>query len=259
VADMRTVRPVTKSIAFTNQGTIAAGIWHYYRVEIPTNVPGWRVQLICSNSIYPDLYLQRAQSPTLTSFFKRSQSQTNDIIALTSGEATPGAYIIGVYQPLGTSSYTLSGELIYLTTLAWDPGTTHLGAQVYTNQATNTVDAYFKITTQNTALAAWRTALNVITGEAAIYLAKGYLPSMGSNLFKSELAGSDGFVVGGSSFNAGEDWYYMVRATPGSQWTLVTGEPFMADLGTLTSPSAPKACGISKPRFRRARWPGVSG
>ena len=46
VADMRSAsRPATKPLASISQGSIGAATWHYYRVEIPTNMPGWRVLL----------------------------------------------------------------------------------------------------------------------------------------------------------------------------------------------------------------------
>ena len=235
VSDLRTVaRPATKSLISTNQGSLLTGAWHYYRVEIPTNVPGWRVILTSTNN-GPDLYIQSGTLPTVSTFLKRSQSLTNDDMAFAGSELPPGAYFIGVYLPSGSGTYTLRTELISFTTLTWDPGITHFGTQVYTNNNTNGGDFYFKITAQNTSLGAWRTALNVSTGEANIYLAKGAPPSAGNNLFKSERPGSDGFVVASTAFNAGEDWYYLVHADPGAQWTLVTGEPFVADLGVVAS------------------------
>lgn len=230
-------RPATKYLLLTNQATIAASTWHYYRVEIATNLTGWRVLLASSNTS-PDLYIQRDALPTTTTYLKRSQSSTNDDLAFAAGELTPGAYFIGVLQAAGTTAYTLRTELINFTTLTWDPGLTHLGTQVYTNNNTNSGDYYFKITTQNTSLGAWRTALNITTGEANLYLAKGSPPTVANNLYKSERIGADGFVVPSSAFNAGEDWYYLVRAEAGAQWNLVSGEPFVTDLGVVTTNGA---------------------
>ncbi len=259
VTDMRAAnRAATKSLVSTNRGALNAGGWHYFRVEIPTNVPGWRI-ILNSTNVNPDLYVQRDQVPTAATWLKRSQSQTNDVLAFTSSEAAPGAYFIGVNQTAGSNAYTLRTELINFTTLNWDPGLTHLGTQVYTNQTTNGGDFYFKITTQNTALGAWRTALNVLAGDANIYLAKGTPPSAANNAFKSERIGSDGFVVAASAFNAGEDWYYLVHAEPGSQWTLVTGEPFVTDLGTVavdaSSGSGDLAVGAEGMRFFKTAVP----
>lgn len=225
--------PATKLLVTTNTGNLAVGTWQYYRVEITTNISGWRVYLNSTNNT--DLYIQRDAVPTTSSYLRRSQSGTNDDIAFAASELTPGAYYIGAYQTLGSSTYTLRTELIQFTTLNWDPGTTHLGSLVYTNAGTNGGDYFFKIVTQNTSLGAWRTALNVSTGEANIYLAKGAPPNLSSNQFKSERIGSDGFVISSTAFNAGEEWYYMVRAVAGARWNLVSGEPYVADLGTVAT------------------------
>jgi hypothetical protein len=238
VTDLRAAaRPATKSLVSTNQGTITAPTWQYYRVEIPTNTTGWRIQLASANN-GPDLYVQRDALPTTTGYLKRSQSSTNDDLAFAGSELTPGAYFIGVLQSSSSSTYTLRTELLNFIPLTWDPGLTHLGTQVYTNNSTNGGDYYFKITTQNTSLGAWRSALNVVTGEANLYLAKGTPPTLASSLYKSERVGSAGFVVPSSAFNAGEDWYYLVRAQPGAEWNLVSGEPFVTDLGVVATNGA---------------------
>jgi len=230
-------RPATKPIESVSQGSLVSGTWHYFRVDIVTNISGWRILLNSTNSLNPDLYVQRGALPTAAAFLKRSQALANDGIALVDSELPPGTYFIGVFQPAqpaGTGTYTLQTEFITFTTLNWDSGATHLGTEVYTHPATNGGDFYFKITTQNTALGAWRTAL-VVTGEANIYLTKGAPPTVGNFQYKSDRVGSDGFVLPSAAFNAGEDWYYMVRAEPGAQWNLVTGEPFVADLGDLAT------------------------
>jgi len=259
VADLRaTNRPATKPLVSTNAGSLTAGAWHFFRVEIATNLPGWRVILSSSNA-GPDLYVQRDQLPTTSSSLRKSLSQTNDVLAFAPNELTPGAYFIGVQQPSGSGSYTLRTEIVNFTTLAWDPGATHAGTQVYTNAGTNGGDFYFRITTQNPALDAWRTALNVAAGDANIYLSKGFPPSAGSNAFKSDRVGSDGFVLGGASFDPGEDWYYLVHAEPGAQWTLVSGEPFVTDLGTVaadgSSGSGNLAMGAEGMRFFKTTVP----
>ena len=260
VGTIRTIaRAATKGIASTNQGTLVAPAWHYYRVEIPTNMPGWRVQLSTTNN-GPDLYIQRDSPPDANLYLKRSTSLTNDDIAFAASELTPGAYYIGVFQPSASSAYTLRTEVINFTTLTWDPGSTHLGTQVYNHPNTNGGDYFFKITTQNTALGAWRTALNVSTGEANIYLAKGTPPSLANNLYKSERTNSsDGFVIASTAFNSGEDWYYLVRAQPGAQWNLVSGEPFVTDLGTVTgngSSGSTNVVGAEGMRFYQTTLPG---
>lgn len=230
-------RPATKSIVSTTSGSIGTSTWQYFRVEIPTNLAGWRVLLTTSNA-GPDLYVQRDALPTATSSLKSSKSFSNDIVAFTGAEATPGAYYIGVNQGAGSAVFTLRTELIEFINLTWDPGTTHLGTAAYVPPNTNGGDYYFRITAQNTSLGAWRNALTVQTGEADLYLAKGAPPSPTSNLYKSERIGSDGFIVPASSFNAGEDWYLLVHSAPGSMWSLVSGEPFVTDLGVVAPDSS---------------------
>ena len=50
---------------------------------------------------------------------------------------------------------------------------------------------------------------------------------------QSTRVGSDGFVLGNTEFAAGQDWYLLVRATPGAQWTLVSGEAHVLNLGNV--------------------------
>src|SRR6185369_12735146 len=237
VLDLRAAtRPATKPMVALIDSLITSNSWQYFRVDVPTNLAGWRVVLYSTNNaINPDLYLQTNQIPSSTNFLKRSLALNPDTLTFTNQEATPGAYFIGVFLPSTTNQvrYTLAVEFASTVTLTWDPGTTHLGTQVYTNQSATGGDYYFKVVAQNTALGAWRTALNVISGEAQVYLQKGVLPTSTTATFKSERVGSDGFVVPASSFLAGEEWFLMVRATPGSQWNLVTGEAFSLDLGTV--------------------------
>ena len=239
-ADLRAIsRPATKPLISTNQGGLTIGAWHYFRVDIVTNISGWRLRLNSTNGTQPDLYVQRGQVPTTSAFLKRSQGQTNDVLVFSGNELTTGAYFVGVNSSAsGTNSYTLTTELINFTTLNWDPGTTHLGTQVYTNLTPAGGDFYFKITTLNSSLGAWRTALNVSVGEANVYVNKGTPPTTVSFQYKSDRVGSDGFVIPSAAFNPGEDWYFLVHADPGAQWTLMTGEPYVTDLGTVASDSS---------------------
>ena len=159
--------PVLKPHAFTTTGTItnapSQGAFHYFQVDIPTNLPGWRVVLSTTNA-NADLYVQRGARPTTGSYLKDSSGQPIDTIILDNNEATNATYFIGVYLPAGAATnsvYTLTAEIGWLTALAWDPGTADLGTQVYTNTSQSGGDYYFKITAQNTANGAWRSALRV--------------------------------------------------------------------------------------------------
>jgi len=235
--DLRTAaKPVTKSLVSTNLGSLAPNSWHYFRVDVPTNVSGWKLTLSSTNSIYPDLYVQRDQVPTTGTYLRRSQSVTNDVMVFSGNELTPGVYLIGVYQPAaapGATAYSLRAEIVNFTTLSWDPGATHVGTQVSSSPNTNGGDYYFKISTVGSGVGAWRTALSVTAGEADLYLSKGTAPTLSAFQFKSDRVGSDGFVLPSTAYSPGEDWFFLVRATPGSSWTLMSGEPYVRDLGVI--------------------------
>ena len=249
-----TSRPATKPIISVTQSAIAASTWHYFRVDVPTNMTGWRVVLSSSNA-GPDLYVQKDTLPTASSWLKASTASTNDVVVFTPAEVTPGTYYIGVSQGVGIANYRLQTEMVRFISLTWDPGTTHLGTAVYSQPDTNGGDYYFRITVQNSTLGAWRNALTVLSGEADLYLAKGTPPTTSSNLYKSTAVGSDGFVVPPAAFNAGEDWYLLVHSTAGSQWSLVSGDPFVTDLGVVavdgSSGSGALAIGAEGMRFFR--------
>src|ERR1041385_2368711 len=55
VTDMRAAgRAATKSLVSTNQGALNVGGWNYFRVDIPTNISGWRI-ILNSTNVNPDL------------------------------------------------------------------------------------------------------------------------------------------------------------------------------------------------------------
>lgn len=177
--------PVLKPLVFSTTGRLTnsgSGAWHYFQVDMPSNLlSGWR--LVLSTNVpggNPDIYVRRGALPTTGSYDKASVNQTIDTIIFTSAEATNSTYFIGVYLPAGpvsSTAYTLSAELASVTTLAWDPGTTDAGTQGFTNHSASGGDYYFAITTLGTANGVWRTALNVQSGEADVYLSFGSLPS----------------------------------------------------------------------------------
>ncbi|MCX6883508.1 MAG: hypothetical protein NTX27_00535, partial [Verrucomicrobia bacterium] len=94
---------------------------------------------------------------------------------------------------------------------------------------------FFKITTRNTTVGAWRTALNVQGGEADLYMQQGSTPSPAYHSFASAQTGSDGFVLHSSQFTAGQEWHLLVRASAGAQWNLMSGEAFVYNLGPLAA------------------------
>jgi hypothetical protein len=117
--------------------------------------------------------------------------------------------------------------------LAWDPGSAETGTAVFSNTNTRAGRHLFKVTTQSSDLGGWRTRLTVTSGEAALYLSKAALPTTVSSTFRSVQAGSDGLVLRDDQFSANEEWNLMVYASEGAQWSLVSGKPYVHDLGAL--------------------------
>ena len=232
--------PVLKPLVFSTTGVLSnspSGAWHYFQVDVPTNLPGWRIVLSASTPNTPDLYVGRGYLPVQYSYTKGSAGQSVDTLAYPADQATAGTYFIGVFLPetaTGNSVYALSAELGCLTELAWDAGTSHEGTTIFTNTSPTGGDYFFKIVTQNTAVGGWRVALNVQSGEADAYLAYSSWPSTSSYSYASTRAGSDGFVlVQGYQFAQMQEWYLLVHATPGAQWKVVSGETYVRQLPDL--------------------------
>src|SRR5688572_8970258 len=269
--DLRSVAyPVLKPHVFTTTGTLTNnlinGTWNYFQVDVPTNLPGWRIVLSTNSGSVsnPDLFVRRGQLPTQSSFDEGSQNQALDTLTLTDSESTNFTYFIGVYLPptaAGLANYTLSTELGYITQLTWDPGTNHPGSRVHTNTSLTGGDYYFRITTQTPNVGAWRTALYVDSGEADVSIRQGTFSEVYSqyNFRQSARIGSDGWVLHSFEFAAAQNWYLVVRASPGAQWRLFSGDVFVQNLGTLaadaSSGSGPVPMGAEGMRFFRTTTP----
>ncbi len=221
----------TGTLSATNQ-------WAYFEVNVPSGNEGWRLTLNATGDTDPNLYLQRGtNAPTTISYLKASSGQATDTLTLTAAEATPTNYVVGVHLPSGSSgpvSFTVTSENRYLTNLAWDPGVSDTGSSVHTNTSATGGEYFFRIDTENADLGMWRTALRVIGGEANLYLRQGALPTVSAYDYRSDLTGSDG-VVRPLSGGAGQIWYILVKATAGAQWTLLSGDIFVTDLGPLAA------------------------
>ena len=117
--------------------------------------------------------------------------------------------------------------------MVWDLGLTDAGMQIAAQPTTAAGSYYYRINTKSAEV--WRTRLNVTSGEAHLYLRRGQIPVIGqSDVRASEAPGSDGLVLSPADFAPGENWYIQVQATGVSNtWSLVSGEPYISDLGTL--------------------------
>jgi large repetitive protein len=261
--DLRSAtKPVTKPLGTQMYSRATSGTRDFFRVQLTSNT-FWRVRLDSTNTTAPDLYVARGQIPSESSYLKASLYTTNDVVAFTSTEGSAGVYytgVIGSGAPGGGAPYLMRIEAFIPMTLNWDPGTTHLGTEVYTNVTGIADDYYFRINTANPIYGAWRTALRVLTNEADLYLSRGLLPSPGACDFNSQRVGSDGVVLAsGIQFQPSEEWFIMVRAKAGAQWALMSGSPFVTDLGSVatnaTSGSGPVEMGPEGYRFFSATAP----
>ena len=122
-----------------------------------------------------------------------------------------------------------------ITVLNWDPGQTPLGTVVFPNPNTNGGNYWFQISPQSPAIGVWRTALNVLSGQAGVYMSQNTPPTTNSYNFASANLGSNGFVLDASQFQAGQTWYILVNSSTNAHWNLVTGDAFVYNLGSLAA------------------------
>jgi hypothetical protein len=260
-ADLRSAnRPASKYVTSLVTGLGGNGNREFFRVELTAGT-AWQIHLSTATNAdtAPDLYVQKGQVPSETVFWKASVTNNYDFLGFTAAEAPAGAYYIGVISTINSMArpYTVQLDTNQAAMLAWDPGVTHEGTQVYTNLSGRGGDYYFQITTGNPSLGAWRTALRVLSGEANLYLRRGVWPTVSTNDFKSERNGSDGVLLSSAGqFTANEVWYVLVHALEGAQWTLVSGSPYVLDLGIIAangaSSSGPVEVGPEGMRFFKA-------
>ncbi|MCX6872868.1 MAG: hypothetical protein NTW21_03525, partial [Verrucomicrobia bacterium] len=152
----------------------------------------------------------------------------------------PGGSRITFPNELGSVRITYNATTVviddwqpYLRELTWDPGTAETGTQILTNTNPRNGRHYFHVTAQSTDIGAWRTRLNVVSGEAALYLRLGAYPDTSSYNFRSINSGSDGLMLRDDQYAAGQEWFIMVDATAGAQWSVVSGRAYVHDLGEL--------------------------
>jgi hypothetical protein len=228
--------PVAEPVVFTVSGALNRGETNVFQVDVPTNMPGWRLVLTASGTADPDIYLRVGAIPTAAQYTQRSINRPVDTIFLSDTEATNQTYFITVVLPasdLGVASYTLSTELSAVIPLAWDPGTNAAGTLVYTNQSLLGGDHFFRMTAQDAALGVWRTRLHVLSNEADLFLRRGNLPTVTTYDYSSTRLGDDGVaLVQGGQFASNDVWYVLVYAPPGAQWLLYSGNAYVATLPT---------------------------
>jgi hypothetical protein len=92
-------------------------------------------------------------------------------------------------------------------------------------------------------------------------MSQGSLPTIYGYNYASANPGSNGFVVDASQFNSGQDWYILVNASTNAQWSLVSGDVFVYNLGSLAadaSSSTNAAIGAEGMAFFRTTIPSTT-
>jgi hypothetical protein len=219
---------------FSGNGTVATGTNQYVAIDVPANQQGLRI--VVTSGAGTTVSLRQgttfgsgntlASDPT-----PNSSSHGITVIPVTlSG-------ISNCYLQISTStastdfSYSVSSAV---GSLIWDPGTAASGTNAANQPDSAGGDYYFKITHLTSLYGAWRTALKVNSGEADLYLQQGAIPTGGGN-YSSAQIGDDGFIINDSQVPNNQDWYIRVHAGAGSQWSLVSGDLYVQDLGTVAA------------------------
>lgn len=222
---------------YSNPGT-AEGSYLFRIVTANTtnNAGFWRTVLNLTAG-EAHLYTYTAANVASNTYSFRSEQTGSDTIvqSLTAGQTK---YIL--VEAEENAAWSLFAGDMKMNTLAWDPGTADAGTAVFTNLNTDGGAYYFKITTELADLAAWRTALDVLVGEADLYIKQNALPytnSAGQSFTDSSTyAGDDGFTrYLSNTTGAGQTWYILVLADTGSTWKLLSGDVYVENLGTLAA------------------------
>ena len=124
------------------------------------------------------------------------------------------------------------------TTLTWDDGSTHGGTSVHVDSSPTGGETFYRVVTQASAVGGWRTVLRVTNGEAEVSIRLGAIPTDAQFHKQSALPGDDGFVMHANEYSPTQEWFIRVKASVGATWELVTGEPFVQNLGTLAGGGA---------------------
>lgn len=231
----------------TNPGTQEGSYLFRVVTESTTNDVGmWRTVLNCTSG-NADLYIDPDPNVATNNYQYYSNDAGSDTIVQTLS-AGQTRYIL-VEAEEGAAWSIFAGD-IFMTELTWDPGTADAGTEVFTNLNTDGGAYYFKITTEPADLAAWRTALDVIGGEANVYLRQNNLPLINSSGMwrddESTYSGDDGMTRYLSElYGAGQEWYILVQADTGSTWNLLSGDVYAEDLGTLAT-NATSSSGLAE-------------
>ena len=193
----------------------------------------WRTTLQVSAG-EADIYLQPGSAPVGGGQYSSAQAGSDALYL--SGDPSGQTWFVRVHATPGATWNLVSGDL-YVQDLAWDQGASATGTNLLSQPATSGGDYFFRITSQSSAFAAWRSVLKVGAGEADLYLQQSS-PPLGATTYQSTQTGSDGIILGPNQFSSNQTWYLRVHAGAGASWSIFSGDIYAMDLGTLTDTSS---------------------
>ncbi|MCB1615320.1 MAG: hypothetical protein KDI30_04835, partial [Pseudomonadales bacterium] len=215
--------------------------WDYYRIVTPAVSQGLRIVMSTEDqgatgcaAACPkaDVYLRQG-SPTGADVSSVLNGSLSTLTLDTASMPTDTPLYIAVKAD-ASLRYNLYVDDKFMRYLTWDDGSTLAGSSNKTQPDLQGGSYFFRITSQSVATNAWRTALKVTGGEAAVFLNKDNIP-FSSATYSSANTGSDGFVLDETKFADGQTWYIRVDAQPGSTWSLLSGAVYVNDLGNLAA------------------------
>jgi hypothetical protein len=229
--------------AITNQ--VVNGGDLYFRLSTPAAYPGLRATLSKTNnagielSAYRGLRPDSSPGPTL---LRQAVGSSPETVWLNESEtASPTNFLLCVAgAAAGTNTVTLRWEPGVVTILSWDPGTADGGTLGFTNAPGETGGLrFFRLNPQASVVGAWRTVLRVTSGSAQFYMQNGALsenPLGGAAGIPNGPTGNSARIYYAGQYSPGQDWHITVNSSPGSQWSLLSGEAFVQELGEVLPP-----------------------
>ncbi|MDQ8208167.1 hypothetical protein QEH52_11650, partial [Coraliomargarita sp. SDUM461003] len=225
--------------------TVAPGEFKHYEIVVPADRDGWRLVLNNRTGVQvddPDLYVRQDLYPSTNYYTRRSQNKLSDTLFFTDQELNSTSYYVGVYLPPDASQsveFSLYSEDYSVVELVWDPGSEAAGTEKYIEAGASGGEYLFRIVTENPDHAVWRGALQVNSGEADLYWRNRNYPTVDQSTQKSERSGSDGFTSYlSSSSGAGQEWFFLVTASEGADWSFFAGDIHVENLGVLADDSS---------------------
>ena len=241
----------SSAFAATQTGTLtAAGQTDEHIITLPTPQTGVRLVLSSSSNTNFSFYTGTIGVTTPVTNPSNNNTLHTLLVPASDTDLVDGAsYHVRITGGTGAVypiSYSFTDDLTYARDLTWDDGLTPGGTNIMAQPDAAGGDYLFRVHSGTSAYGAWRTILKSITGgEAAFYMRLApNQPSTSAYTYKSDRVGDDGLVLAAGQFSAGQDWYILVHADPGTSWQLVSGDIYAQDLGPVTDAASSPAVTI---------------